>query len=146
MGVRREEKGRRGPCGESERREEQGGAHHGGDWDGHRPWRSVLGGCVHGASTSSAACVSRTCRRVSSLHRGEAIPHNSHSVQGQEAVQFADEGFKSPGHAQRFLSAYGPIAQHFRPRRHLLSASEYREELGKRFQSWADITGMEWAA
>jgi putative transposase len=24
-------------------------------------------------------------------------------------------GFKSPGHAQRFLSAYGPIAQHFRP-------------------------------
>ena len=30
------------------------------------------------------------------------------------------QGFKSPGHAQRFLSAYGPIAQHFRPRRHLL--------------------------
>src|SRR5262245_40984638 len=26
-------------------------------------------------------------------------------------------GFKSPGHAQRFLSAYGPITQHFRPRR-----------------------------
>jgi putative transposase len=29
---------------------------------------------------------------------------------------------KSPGHAQRFLSAYGPIAQHFRPRRHRFSA------------------------
>src|SRR5919199_1441469 len=28
--------------------------------------------------------------------------------------------FKSPAHAQRFLPAYGPIAQHFRPRRHLL--------------------------
>jgi putative transposase len=40
------------------------------------------------------------------------------------------QGFKSLGHAQRFLSAYGPIAQHFRPRRHLLSASEYREEVG----------------
>ncbi len=26
-------------------------------------------------------------------------------------------GFKSPGHAQRFLAAYGPIASHFRPRR-----------------------------
>ena len=39
------------------------------------------------------------------------------------------QGFKSAGHAQRFLSAYGPIAQHFRPRRHLLSASEYREEM-----------------
>jgi putative transposase len=33
---------------------------------------------------------------------------------------------KSPGHAQRFLSAFGPIAQHFRPRRHLLAASAYR--------------------
>jgi putative transposase len=41
--------------------------------------------------------------------------------------------FKSPGHAQRFLSAYGPIAQHFRPRRHLLSASEYRQEMRNRF-------------
>ena len=27
--------------------------------------------------------------------------------------------FKDPGHAQRFLAAYGPIASHFRPRRHL---------------------------
>jgi putative transposase len=35
------------------------------------------------------------------------------------------QGFKSPGQAQRFLSAYGPIAQHFRPRRHRLSASVY---------------------
>jgi putative transposase len=40
------------------------------------------------------------------------------------------QGFKSVGHAQRFLAAYGPIAQHFRPRRHLLSASEYRREMG----------------
>ena len=32
-------------------------------------------------------------------------------------------GFKSAGHAPRFLSAYGPIAQHFRPRRPLLAAA-----------------------
>jgi putative transposase len=38
-------------------------------------------------------------------------------------------GFKSAGHAQRFLSAYGPIAQQFRPRRHRLSASVYRQEM-----------------
>jgi hypothetical protein len=25
------------------------------------------------------------------------------------------QGCKSPGHAQRFLAAYGPIAQHFPP-------------------------------
>ena len=56
------------------------------------------------------------------------------------------QGFKSPGHAQRFLSAYGPIAQHFRPRRHLVSASDYRHEMRKRFGSWAEITGTERAA
>ena len=56
------------------------------------------------------------------------------------------QGFKSPGHAQRFLSAYGPIAQHFRPRRHLLSASAYRHEMRHRFESWAEITGTERAA
>ena len=44
------------------------------------------------------------------------------------------QGFKSAGHAQRFLSAYGPIAQHFRPRRHLLSAPEYRQEMRQRFE------------
>jgi putative transposase len=35
---------------------------------------------------------------------------------------------KSPGQAQRFLSAYGPIAQHFRPRRPRLSARVSRQE------------------
>src|ERR671926_705590 len=33
--------------------------------------------------------------------------------------------FTSPGHAQRFLAAYGPIAAHFRPRRHRLTAHAY---------------------
>jgi putative transposase len=47
---------------------------------------------------------------------------------------------KSPGHAQRFLSAYGPIAQHFRPRRHRFSAPVYRHEMRARFQSWQEIT------
>jgi putative transposase len=56
------------------------------------------------------------------------------------------QGFKSPGHAQRFLSAYAPITQHFRPRRHLLSASAYRQERGNRFTSWAEITGTKRAA
>ena len=53
---------------------------------------------------------------------------------------------KSPGHAQRLLPAYGPIAQHFRPRRQLLSASAYRQAMSHRFESWAEITGTERAA
>ena len=56
------------------------------------------------------------------------------------------QGFKSPGHAQRFLAAYGPVAQHFRPRKHLWSASDYRQEMRKRFESWAEVTGTERAA
>ena len=34
--------------------------------------------------------------------------------------------FKSAGHAQRFLSAHGPINNLFRCRRHLLSRIDYR--------------------
>jgi putative transposase len=37
--------------------------------------------------------------------------------------------FKSPGHAQPCLAAYGPITSHFRPRRYLFSALEYRQEM-----------------
>ncbi len=36
--------------------------------------------------------------------------------------------FKSAGHAQRFLSAFSPIRDHFCPRRHLLKAEEYRAQ------------------
>jgi putative transposase len=65
---------------------------------------------------------------------------NSHQPTRQRERRL--QGFKSPGHAQRFLSAYGPIAQHFRPRRHLLSARAYREEMIQRFQSWQKVTGL----
>ncbi len=54
--------------------------------------------------------------------------------------------FKSPRYAQRFLSAYCPIAQHFRPRRHRFSASVYRQELRTRFQVWPDIATLTLAA
>jgi putative transposase len=49
--------------------------------------------------------------------------------------------FKSPGHAQRFLAAYGPLASHFRPRRHRLTAAAYRETRTERFQTWHAVTG-----
>jgi putative transposase len=65
---------------------------------------------------------------------------NSHQPTRQRERRM--QGFKSPGQAQRFLSAYGPIAQHFRPRRHLLPAAIYREEMRQRFQSWKDVTSL----
>ena len=48
--------------------------------------------------------------------------------------------FKSAKHAQRFLSAFGTLSQHFQPRRHRLSAREYRAILQGRFQTWNEIT------
>jgi len=49
--------------------------------------------------------------------------------------------FKDPGHAQRFLAAYGPIASHFRPRRHRLTAEAYRETRHECFAAWRAVTG-----
>lgn len=48
--------------------------------------------------------------------------------------------FKSPGHAQRSLSAFGGIRSHFRPRRHLLSAGEYRCVMADQFVVWREAT------
>jgi len=54
--------------------------------------------------------------------------------------------FKSAKQVQRFLSAFGPISGHFQPRRHRLSAQEYRVTLQSRFQTWNEVTGIKQAA
>jgi putative transposase len=64
---------------------------------------------------------------------------NSHQPTRQRERRM--QRFTSPGHAQRFLSAYGPISQHFRPRRHRFTALTYRQEMKKRCQIWQAITG-----
>jgi putative transposase len=58
----------------------------------------------------------------------------------------AMQRFKSASHAQRFLSAFGPIREHFCPRRHLLKALDYRQERAQRFQVWNEVTGIQMAA
>jgi putative transposase len=65
-------------------------------------------------------------------------PENSHQPSRQRERR--RQRFKSPGQAQRFLSAYGPITQHFRPRRHRFAAPAYRQERRNRFQIWREIT------
>jgi len=54
--------------------------------------------------------------------------------------------FKSPGQAQRFLSAFGPILDHFRPKRHRLAAADYRALMQDRFLVWNEVTGGKTAA
>ena len=48
----------------------------------------------------------------------------------------------SPRHAQRFLSAFSRISPHFRPRRHLLSATGWRHEMADRFTVSNQMTGV----
>ena len=52
-------------------------------------------------------------------------------------------GFKSPGHAQRFLSTFGVITSFFRPGRHLLAAGNYCEIMRKRFTEWREFVGLQ---
>lgn len=54
--------------------------------------------------------------------------------------------FKSAGHAQRFLSAFGVLTSHFRPGRHLYSAGGYREVMKLRFAAWAEVSCVQVAA
>ena len=49
--------------------------------------------------------------------------------------------FKSARHAQRFVEVHGIIASHFRPRRHLFCAADYRQLRSKRFRAWNEVTG-----
>jgi putative transposase len=48
--------------------------------------------------------------------------------------------FKSSEQAQRFLAAQGMIFGHIRPRRHLMTAVEYRRARIKAFRIWRQET------
>jgi putative transposase len=52
-------------------------------------------------------------------------------------------GFKSPGHAQPFLSVFGVIGSFFRPGRHLLAAVNYREIMRRRFTQWREFVCLQ---
>jgi putative transposase len=48
--------------------------------------------------------------------------------------------FKSAEHAQRFLGPFSAVCNHFRPRRHRLTASAYRHLRTQRHAGWLDVT------
>jgi putative transposase len=82
-------------------------------------------------------------RSYGAAHR-EVIPsveHRSHkglnnraenSHQPTRQREHAMKGFRSASAAQRFLSAFSGISPHFRPRRHLMTAPDYRTRLPHR--------------
>jgi putative transposase len=50
--------------------------------------------------------------------------------------------FKSSEHAQRFLEPFSAVCNHFRPRRHRLTASAYRRLMEEQRQTWHEVTAV----
>jgi putative transposase len=69
---------------------------------------------------------------------------NSHRPTRRRERQM--QRFKSPEQAQRFLSAHGMIYGHFRPRRHLMTATTYQRARAKAFRVWQQETYAQMAA
>jgi putative transposase len=63
---------------------------------------------------------------------------NSHRPTRRRERQM--QRFKSPRHTQQFLSVHGPIYGHFRPRRQIMAASDYRAARTDAFQVWQEET------
>nr|WP_147465057.1 DDE-type integrase/transposase/recombinase [Pseudoroseomonas wenyumeiae] len=63
---------------------------------------------------------------------------NSHRPTRRRERQM--QRFKSPEQAQRFLTAHAMIYGHFRPRRHLMTADQYRRSRNKAFRIWQQET------
>ena len=69
---------------------------------------------------------------------------NSHQPTRQRERQM--RRFKSPGQAQRFLSAHDGISNLFHLRRHQVPAAQYRAARTQAFQVWAEVTSVTAAA
>jgi len=51
-------------------------------------------------------------------------------------------GFRHPKRTQEFLSNYGPIRQHFAPKRHPMGAALYRKHLADQFVAWREFAEL----
>jgi putative transposase len=116
-------------------------------------FRTLLKGCTYVPRvliTDKLASYGAARREVlpSVEHRQSRYLNNraENSHQPARKREHSMQRFKSAGHAQRFLSAFGPIREHFCPRRHRLRAEEYRRERARRFQVWDEVTKLQTAA
>ena len=69
---------------------------------------------------------------------------NSHRPTRRRERQM--QRFKSPEQAQRFLSPHAMIYGHFRPRRHLMTAAQYRHARAEAIRVWRQETCVQMAA
>ncbi len=111
-----------------------------------RGWRSVPRVLITDKLASYGVTHRGLMRRVE--HRRSKYLNNraENSHQPTRQRERAMKKFTSPGGAQRFLSAFSGISPHFRPRRHRLTAAQYRHEMTTRFTTWNQVTGLTPAA
>jgi len=78
-----------------------------------------------------------------------SVPHcqdhyaNNHAEVSREPTREQEKhmrGFRSDGHAQRFLSVHGQVNNLFRLGRHLLRSKNYRELRPRAFLTWSEVT------
>jgi putative transposase len=107
---------------------------------------------LKGTKTVPRAVVTDKLRSYGAAHRQvmPSVEHRSSKYLNNRAEnshlptrqrEYAMQGFRSVGGAQRFLASFSRISPHFRPRRHLMSAFAYRTEMTNRHTIWHQITG-----
>ena len=116
-------------------------------------FRKVLKGCQYVPRvliTDKLASYGAAKREVLSSveHRQSRYLNNraENSHQPTRKREHVMQRFKSAGHAQRFLSAFGQIRDHFCLRRHRLKAQEYRSHRTEQFETWNEVTGVQASA
>jgi hypothetical protein len=129
------------------------------------PCRPAQGHPPHTPTTQRAerACQDRSrhalqgiARSATSMNRPPLSSQHLTSVDNSTAprtrtsrpgnAERAMTSFRTPGAAQRFLAVFSVISPHFRPRRHRLTADDYRTEMADRLATWNDITRSSQAA
>ena len=89
---------------------------------------------------SYGAAMRETLRSVEHRQHKRLNNRAENSHQPTRQRERAMRRFKSAAHAQRFLSAFGPIRRHFCPGRHRLKAEAYRQDWRRRLHDWDEIT------
>lgn len=75
-------------------------------------------------------------------HHRSVNNHAAYSHQPPRQRERRMQRFTSPGHAHRFLAAYGPLSSHCRPRRHRYPTTDDRQDMRQRCQMWGEIPGI----
>jgi putative transposase len=107
----------------------------------YKPRRLVTGG-LRSYGVAQRAILPDVRHRTSGYLNNRA--ENSHRPTRRRERQM--QRFKSSDQAQRFLSTHAMIYGHFSPRRHLMTAADYRRARSKAFRTWRQETRVHQSA